>query len=268
MSSFDAFAKMREFIAASAERFESIDPSSLPGLDEFADAVWQSSLRANMAGQLFVRLVEAPETQRVRAMEAGVGNAFVNLPWEEAIDAFTSRDIVTPEEFDAMADAEKARAFIARKLAGERMVDAAKRELERTLREGGTLRDFVAAMRDESISLGTTPDDPSYLEVIFRTNTLGAYGAGRFRQMTDPIVVEARPVVEYVTVGDDRVRPNHAALDGMQWRSGDTTWHRIAPPNGFACRCAAVMRSEPTGRLRRGIPDDGQPDEGFDAPPL
>lgn len=258
---------MREFIADSAERFETLDPSSLPGLDEFADAVWQSSLRGNMAGQLFVRTVEVPEAQRTRAMAGEIQSTFVNLPWDEAIDAFVSRDIVTPEEFDDMTDAEKARAFIARRLCGERMVAASKEALERTLRDGGTLRDFVNAMRDESISLGVTAADPAYLETVFRTNTLGAYGAGRFRQMTDPVVTEARPVVEYVTVGDDRVRPNHARLDGLQWRSGDTTWHRIAPPNGMNCRCATVMRSEPSGRYQRGIPEDGQPDEGFDAPP-
>jgi hypothetical protein len=76
---------------------------------------------------------------------------------------------------------------------------------------------------------------------VFRTNVQAAYGAGRFRAMTDPDVVEARPFVEYRTVGDAVVRPSHAILAGTCYHSASPAWHKISPPNGFRCFPAGVV---------------------------
>lgn len=106
---------------------------------------------------------------------------------------------------------------------------------------------------------------------VFRTNVQAAYGAGRFRAMTDPAVIEARPFVEYRTVGDALVRPSHAILAGTCYHSASATWHRIAPPGGFRCRCSMVTlsRDEAKGREILGeIPAGGEPDPGFDGPPV
>lgn len=45
------------------------------------------------------------------------------------------------------------------------------------------------------------------------------------------------PTLEYVTVGDDRVRPDHAALDGLRRPVNDPIWKTIHPQNGWRCRC-------------------------------
>jgi hypothetical protein len=49
--------------------------------------------------------------------------------------------------------------------------------------------------------------------------------------------------LEYSTVGDDRVRPEHAALDGFVAHISDERWATIAPPNGFNCRCTLIPAS-------------------------
>ncbi len=50
---------------------------------------------------------------------------------------------------------------------------------------------------------------------------------------------------QYQTVGDGRVRAEHAALDGATFRFNDEIWNTIYPPNGWNCRCIVVPRRKP-----------------------
>lgn len=45
------------------------------------------------------------------------------------------------------------------------------------------------------------------------------------------------PMLEYITVGDDRVRPAHKELDGVKRPVDDGFWDMYYPPNGWGCRC-------------------------------
>lgn len=45
------------------------------------------------------------------------------------------------------------------------------------------------------------------------------------------------PLLEYVTVGDDRVRPEHRVLDHTVRPVGDKFWNSYYPPIGYRCRC-------------------------------
>ena len=47
--------------------------------------------------------------------------------------------------------------------------------------------------------------------------------------------------LQYRTAGDDRVREEHAALDGITLPPSDPFWDRYLPPNGWNCRCTAVQ---------------------------
>lgn len=55
---------------------------------------------------------------------------------------------------------------------------------------------------------------------------------------------EIFPILRYVTVGDDRVRPSHARLDGLTRPVNDPVWDRIAPQNGWRCRCTLIQLTE------------------------
>lgn len=50
------------------------------------------------------------------------------------------------------------------------------------------------------------------------------------------------PYWQYRTAGDDRVREEHAALDGLILRHDDPLWDKIYPPNGWKCRCYVVPK--------------------------
>lgn len=51
---------------------------------------------------------------------------------------------------------------------------------------------------------------------------------------------DVMPWGEYVTVGDGRVRPEHAALHGKRWPLDHQAWADIWPPNGWGCRCTVL----------------------------
>ncbi|WP_188815586.1 phage head morphogenesis protein [Hymenobacter cavernae] len=48
-------------------------------------------------------------------------------------------------------------------------------------------------------------------------------------------------LVEYQTVGDDRVRPEHRAWDKVTLPSTHPWWDTHYPPNGWRCRCTATV---------------------------
>lgn len=50
-----------------------------------------------------------------------------------------------------------------------------------------------------------------------------------------------RYFLQYRTAQDSRVRPDHAALDGITLPADDPFWSKYYPPNGWGCRCQAVQ---------------------------
>ena len=50
-----------------------------------------------------------------------------------------------------------------------------------------------------------------------------------------------RYLLRYRTVGDNRVRPAHAALHGVTLPMSDPFWEQHYPPNGWRCRCDVVQ---------------------------
>lgn len=61
------------------------------------------------------------------------------------------------------------------------------------------------------------------------------------------------PLLQYVTVGDGNVRPEHAVLDGIIRPVDDPIWNIIFPPNGWNCRCIVrrINKGKITGKLSK-----------------
>lgn len=47
--------------------------------------------------------------------------------------------------------------------------------------------------------------------------------------------------LQYRTANDDRVRPEHAAMNGITLPPSDPFWETYYPPNGWNCRCTVVQ---------------------------
>lgn len=235
--------------------------------DDIGDALFQPMVMAEMAGGLMVKGREA-EQVRLALGDGQDAQAFMNMPWEEALEEYRRRGVVKPDELRRLISDYADRSVEARQLMLERVQERVREMLATAIEEGQSLGQFAESLEGEAQGLGITAEDPAYLQTVFRTNVQSAYGAGRFRAMQDPDVVEARPFVQYRTVGDARVRPAHAELDGKTFRIDSDEWKRIAPPNGYNCRCSMVTLDEYDGEVSTTIPDDALPDEGFDGPPV
>ena len=188
------------------------------------------------------------------------------LPPQEAIDLFKSKLPMTTTAFNEISDIYRGRAFT---IAKQQTVDAVATVqdwLTKSLEDGSTFRDFLGGLSEAAAAGGISAVNPYHAATVFVTNIQTAYNAGRWEMYNAPSVVDAFPYFQYHTVGDDRVRPTHAQMDGYIARRDDPVWNLWWPPNGFNCRCTctAISKYEIQDRgirpSRRQVPN---PDPGF-----
>jgi SPP1 gp7 family putative phage head morphogenesis protein len=142
-------------------------------------------------------------------------------------------------------------------------------ELKDLIQEGAHAAEAVRRLSDRLAELGISPQKDYVLERIFRTQMQIAFSAGRWQAEQDPDIQEILWGYKYVTVGDDRVREEHAAIDGTVLPKDDAFWQRFYPPNGWNCRCQAIPLFEQREIVRAPqFLGDGitpvEPDKGFD----
>jgi SPP1 gp7 family putative phage head morphogenesis protein len=247
-----AFTPVREAIsraAASAAGPASAEDAirevlaSYKGDPELERLIYEASVKSDLAGQMFVRLVELDPMGAQRQLAVDLRPAFLKMPFAEAV-AFWRERGGDPAILEEVLRAYRRRASMATDEQLDVISRRAVEELRRTLEEGNTLRDFSRAIDEQAITLGIAPADPSYLENVYRTNVASAYGAGRWTQMNDPDVIEARPYRQWFTARDNRVRAEHAPMESVVWRADNPAFATIAPPGGFMCRCSIVTVSQ------------------------
>jgi len=141
------------------------------------------------------------------------------------------------------------------------------------VRSGTHTSGGIALLRGAFDAAGVTPGSDFALETLFRTQVQTAYSAGRWNANQDPAIQEILWGYRYATAHDDRVRPTHAAMDGVTAPKDDPIWHEWTPPCGWNCRCTTLeifhgdseaVHIPPPPEIRF----DGQtmqvvPDEGF-----
>lgn len=158
--------------------------------------------------------------------------AWLDLPFEEAVQYLLEKKPMTKEEFDQLEAEAQDRAFTVARVQKLDLLQEVLDDLTQAAQEGMTLEEFISSHRD----LGLTD---AHLENVYRTNLQSAFGAGKFAQLTDSLISRAVWGWRYKTVEDDRVRPGHAALDGATFALGQH-WE-VFPPWGFNCRCASEI---------------------------
>ena len=115
--------------------------------------------------------------------------------------------------------------------------------LARTIREGGNEADFVDTIVTRLGDEGG-PLSEAHLAQVFRTNTATAVSNGQHRALQAPMVSDSFPYRSFFATSDQRVRPEHIALeklglDGTNiYRQEDPTWLKFRPPFDFGCRCS------------------------------
>lgn len=158
---------------------------------------------------------------------------------KQAVEAIGGEASLNRISFDLVDDAASKfldwQAFSVSVIESERitvsLVNALDSQLKQALKEGKTLRKFTEDLLD-SASVGNIHS--GHLETIFRTNLMTAHNATKlFTLEKNP---QAFPAWQFMAILDDRVRDDHAMLDGKIFARDDTA---NFPPLDYNCRCVA-----------------------------
>jgi SPP1 gp7 family putative phage head morphogenesis protein len=168
----------------------------------------------------------------------------LDLPADDAAGYLRDLTPVTKDTFDGLTAQYRRDAFTVAGVTDQRLIQQIRDALADVMQKGGTREDFEAAVRKLTTDAGVEQLAAFTLDTVFTTNMGKAYSLGRYEQQKQPETMKALPFWQYMTVGDDRVRPEHAVIDGFTARAIDPVWNKIYPPNGFNCRCIVIALLE------------------------
>ena len=168
---------------------------------------------------------------------------FDPVTFQEAVDYFKAKLPLSAEEFALLFDEAKALAFNVAHVSSLDILTEVHKELGVALEEGATVRDFRKSVNGLLEAKGFEGLTPFRADNIFRTNMQTALQVGRYKQMTHPSVVQARPYWMYLAVDDNDVRPHHFAHHEHIYPADHPFWDTWYPPNGYRCRCTVVTLS-------------------------
>jgi SPP1 gp7 family putative phage head morphogenesis protein len=108
--------------------------------------------------------------------------------------------------------------------------------------EQGKLRNFSAFRRAAAEINNEFVNQ--WLEVEYNYAVASSQMASRWQRIE--ATKETLPLLEYMTVGDDRVRLEHQELEGITLPVDDEFWNSYYPPNGWNCRCDVMQHDTGT----------------------
>ena len=125
------------------------------------------------------------------------------------------------------------------------------RDTKSLLKEAGWWGDVGVTDPATGDALTTRFDNPR-LKLIFDTNTRMAYNAGYWERAWRNRATH--PYVEYLTMGDSKVRPGHQRWNKLVLPIDHPFWATHWPPNGFRCRCRvrSMTAAEFERRMKAG----------------
>jgi SPP1 gp7 family putative phage head morphogenesis protein len=185
--------------------------------------------------------------------------------YEEAVLFFREKVPMTREDWDALEESARQRAFMVSGVAQLDLVAEVYASIDKAIAEGKVIDDFrddVAAKLYDAWGR----EEPWRLETILRTNIQTAYSAGRYDQQQE--VKDDRPFWEYSAVMDSRTSDICAELDGKVLPADDPFWDSHNPPLHFNCRSTIISLTEEQAN-RKGVdsPPAIKAQDGFGAAP-
>src|SRR6185437_4518031 len=145
---------------------------------------------------------------------AALGIGF-DVGGRDAANYISALTPVTKQVFDGLTAQYQRDAFTLAAASDARMVKQIQDELGEIAAKGGSAPDFRTAVNHITDEAGVQRINSFTLDTAFNTAMQKAYSAGRLKQMQEPHMQDALPYWQYWTVGDSRVRPEHAVLDGF-----------------------------------------------------
>jgi SPP1 gp7 family putative phage head morphogenesis protein len=155
---------------------------------------------------------------------------------DEAADELEKKPVILREQYDALSASEKRKYFTMANVSSLIALEVIRNlfaDAMRTQRPLTEVQADIAAYFDKHPASGEI--EISDVGMVFEVQSSEALHdtLRRWAAMPDS-EIEA---FEYVTMRDDRVRPTHAALDGMIRPVDDEIWMLYTPPIDYNCRC-------------------------------
>jgi len=197
--------------------------------------------------------------------------SFEPMPPKEAIDFFKKLIPLDPERAKEVGKKLEEYGFRIAGLEDARILELVKAGLDDALEEGSTVGEFRKKVNALFDAEGITRLSAHHIDNVFRTNLHTAYSAGAYERMHDPETAGYFPYFEYITAGDESVRPSHAKMHKHVAPRDDSIWQTWWPPNGYRCRCRvrAINKYEVKRRNVRPSENLGlMPDPGFEGTPM
>ena len=203
-------------------------------------------------------------------MPPAASGARVGVEWNRkpirALAYFEKKGVVlTPAAAKTLLAREHDIAFTIAKTADYNLVNGLKKAIGKTLAEGGSFSAFRKRVRRAGLEKSLTP---ARLRQVFRTN-IAAAEAAAFREQVNELG-ESAGFLTYSAILDGRVRPSHAARDGVTLPADDPYWRQNTPPIDYNCRCTVHRTSPPRARRNKlkvtESPPKFAPKPGFEEP--
>lgn len=171
------------------------------------------------------------------------------VPFKEAIDHFRGKLNIPSDSWDNFRGDVNAKGFTVAGATKSDLLNDFNTSIEDMIANGKTITDFRKQFDSIVQKHGWSYKGKRgwRTRVIYDTNLRTAHMAGRWQQFQR--VKENRPYLQYQTVGDSRVRPEHASWDNTILHIDDSWWGTHYPPNGWGCRC--TVRSLSPRQIRR-----------------
>lgn len=178
------------------------------------------------------------------------GMAVLNLPFKEAIAHLKAKTDLPTERWDQLLGEAHAKAFTVAGATKASMLQDFHTAISRMIEEGLTItdfrKDFDQIVHDNGWSYHGSRGWRS--RVIYDTNLRTAHAAGQWSKIMDSAKDEqaygATLHLQYLTVGDERVRPQHREWNKTILPADHPYWNTHYPPNGWGCRCTVRTLTE------------------------
>lgn len=180
----------------------------------------------------------------------------IQAPHAEAIAYIRGKPAIVKEIFDELLPELRARAFTISGVSSAGVLQRC-RDAIAGIAEGERWEDVKSTLIDELDPwLGDGAGIRS--EILLRTQGFQAFQAATWRTAQAD---EQTTHLQYLTMEDDRVRPSHAALDGIILPKDDPFWEKHYPPWEWECRCRTrTMSADQVDEERQADEDRNEDD--------
>ena len=167
------------------------------------------------------------------------------LPFQEQIDFFRGKVNIPTRRWDDLWKEQHAKGFMVAGAARDDILADFRQAVDKAISQGATLEDFRKDFDEIVAKHGWSYHGSRNWrsEIIYDTNVRTSYAAGRYKQMTDPDVLDMRPNWEYGISSSEHKRPLHLSWVGTVLPHDDPWWSTHYPPNGWRCKCRVIPRS-------------------------